>query len=129
MTDPDHRLVHVNLKEIIGDDPTPFEYLDTLDLFVTMGSPMALWSLRYPEAVLDDPIRVAKWFNFWNKDDIISYPLEEVMRNSVVQDYQTNGSFPLGSTPLGHFMYWNDNNVIHPIADALAELWVEHNTV
>src|SRR5699024_5352203 len=72
-------------KQSLGD--TPLEKGDTLSLFYTMGSPMALWSVRYldfgspiciPAPGLVDlyPNIKGEWLNFYDRDDVLAYPLK-----------------------------------------------------
>ena len=73
---------------------------ETLTLFYTMGSPIALWSISYDE--FDRPIEVpaksikerypntGEWINFHDKHDIIAYPLEPLYGSEFVKDQQAN---------------------------------------
>jgi hypothetical protein len=92
-------------------DDTPLERGETLASLYTFGSPIALWSLRYPDfgRPIDVPSpklaghhpavpAVAEWINFYDEDDVISH----------------NG-------------YWTDNDVTKPIAAGLARLWQRAN--
>ncbi len=60
-----------------------------MTLFYTLGSPIALWSLRYrnfgkpiqvPSLKFGNHYRnlVGEWVNFYDKADIIGYPLKEL---------------------------------------------------
>jgi hypothetical protein len=121
-----HPLVHANVQNVIGDSPTPFESLKTLDMFVTMGSPMALWSLRHDK--FDSPIIVDTWYNFLDKDDVIAYPLEPLLTKKVVQDIHVNAGGLISSrTPLSHLHYWEDDEVINKISENLARIWKKWN--
>jgi len=121
-----HPLVHANVQNVIGDNPTPLESLETLDMFVTMGSPMALWSLRYGK--FDSPILVDTWYNFLDKDDVMAYPLEPLLGKSIVQDIHVNaGGLITSRTPLSHLHYWEDDEVIDTIGESLECIWKEWN--
>src|SRR5262245_30953825 len=66
--------MHPTVRAILGD--SPLELGETLTRFVTMGSPISLWSLRYPG--FGRPIRIppgAVWLNLYDPDDVIGYPL------------------------------------------------------
>lgn len=123
-----HRLVHVNVQSVIGKNPSPLENLETLDLFVTMGSPMALWSLRYEK--FDSPIHVDTWYNIFDKDDVLAYPLEPLLGKEIVEDIRINaGGLISSATPLSHLGYWQDDDVIKRIGESLANLWAKYNSV
>lgn len=111
---------------------------ETLTLFFTMGSPISLWSISYDD--FDSPIEVparrikerypnlGKWINFYDRDDIIAYPLEPLYGSEVVEDRQVNaGGLLTGWNPLSHGSYWTDNDVIKPITDELVKTWIEIN--
>ena len=117
---------------------TPLERGETFSLFYTMGSPIALWSLRYPS--FGDPIRFPlrrlavhhpklgpRWVNFYDPDDVIGFPLKPLnarYRAVVTEDRPVNvGSWLTSWTPLSHMGYWNDSNIASEIADGLAEAW------
>jgi hypothetical protein len=115
---------------------------DTLTLFYTMGSPIALWSISYDE--FDRPIEVparrmkerypniGKWVNFYDKDDIIGYPLEPLYGSEFVKDHQVNVGGLLSSwNPLSHNHYWKDQEVIQSIVDGFVSTWldVNHNKI
>lgn len=117
---------------------------DTLAWLYTMGSPLALWSLRYPEARLDRPIDfpperlaalhpslAAEWVNFVSSTDVIAYPLrplgaayEKVVKEDRIGAF---GGLPVSLTPASHPFYWSDPDVVAPIAEALAEGWKRLN--
>ena len=111
---------------------------ETLALFYTMGSPIALWSIGYDE--FDSPIQIpanriksrypsiGEWVNFYDRDDIIAYPLEHFYSREIVKDHQVNvGGLLSGWNPLSHLGYWKDKDVIKPIVDGLVHTWVEIN--
>ncbi len=121
---------------------TPLEKGKTLSLLYTLGSPLALWSLRYPNFGI--PIQVpapelrkywpkikGEWVNFYDKDDVIGYPLKTInasYRKSVTSDKPVNvGGFFKSKTPLSHTEYWTDNDVTKPIARSLARVWRKLN--
>lgn len=123
-------------------DSTPLERGDTLTLLYTLGSPIGLWSLRYPE--FGKPIQFpppalktyypnapAEWVNFYDPDDVIGYPLKGLNNDyfeRVTQDRAVNvGNVVEGWTPLSHLKYWTDKDVIRPVADQLIALWESLN--
>ncbi|MGN4457457.1 chemotaxis protein [Bacillus cereus group sp. MYBK57-1] len=121
---------------------SPLEKGDTLALFYTLGTTLPLWSLRYynfnrpiniPSAKLKDyyPGLIGEWINFYDKDDILGYPLrniDESYANAVTEDKEINvGGLITGWNPLSHHAYFTDQNVIKPIVESLARIWKDIN--
>ncbi|MFZ3576952.1 chemotaxis protein [Virgibacillus sp. DJP39] len=121
---------------------TPIDSDETLALFYTMGSPLALWSMRYPE--FGQPIHVpspglarahpkvtGEWINFYDKDDVLAFPLKGLNKHyqvAVTEDIQVNvGGWPTSWTPLSHSKYNTDLDVITPIVNGLVRTWKEVN--
>jgi hypothetical protein len=117
---------------------TPLEMGETLAFFYTLGSPIALWSLRYsdfgvpitvpsPDLSKHQPDLTGEWVNFYDADDVIGFPLRplnEAYRKVVKKDVPVNvGSFLVSWSPLSHMQYWTDDDVIEPIATSLARAW------
>ena len=121
---------------------TPLEMGETMAFFYTLGSPIALWSLRYdnfgvpiavpaPELAQYYPKVSGEWLNFYDADDVIGYPLctlNDAYRKTVTRDVPVNvGSILVSWTPLSHLEYWTADNVIEPIAESLAKAWKKIN--
>ncbi len=121
---------------------TPLEMGETLAFLYTLGSPIALWSLRYtnfgiPIAVPSPKLEHhhaginGEWINFYDTDDVIGYPLRPLnddYRKMVKKDIAINaGSFWVSWSPLAHMEYWLDDDVIDPIAKSLAKAWKKIN--
>lgn len=121
---------------------TPIEQSETLALFYTMGSPLALWSMRYPD--FGKPIQVpapelstiypnvkGEWINFYDKDDVLAFPLKglnEYYQAVVDKDVEVNvGGWLTSWTPLSHSKYNTDKDVINPIVNGLVQTWKEVN--
>ncbi|GHG88899.1 hypothetical protein [Comamonas sp. JC664] len=118
---------------------SPLERGETLSHFFTLGSPMALWSLRYPHAGLDQPVHVpapelarhhpgvgGQWINFYDDDDVFAWPLQPLSEayRDLVEDRSVRVAGPLFSwTPLVHPFYWSDDGVMRDIAASLAGAW------
>ena len=117
---------------------TPLERGETLSLLYTMGSPIALWSLRFPRFGV--PIRLPTpslarhhpgvtpaWINLYDPDDVIGYPLRPLnsaYRAAVTEDRPIDvGSLFTRWNPLSHQGYWNDGRVADAIAESLASVW------
>jgi hypothetical protein len=133
---PERSLIARNVKKRIGN--TPLERGKTFALFYTLGSPIAMWSLRYPNFGV--PIAVpspelskyypnlkGEWVNFYDEDDVIGYPLKtlnEAYRKAIKADRQINAGGLLSSwNPASHLGYWTDNDVTKPIAQELVRTW------
>jgi hypothetical protein len=129
-------LIAQNVLEHLGD--TPLACGETLSLFYTMGSPIALWSLRYEN--FGRPIEVpsrklrghypklfGEWVNFYDRADVIGYPLKELnadYRREVTSDRRVLAGGPFAFwNPLSHVAYFNDTDVLGPIAEGLAGVW------
>jgi hypothetical protein len=117
---------------------TPLERGETLSLFYTMGSPIALWSLRYPGFGVPVPLpakRLAghhpelrpRWINFYDPDDVIGYPLKPLnaLYDAAVDEDRAvdAGSWLTRWNPLSHTGYWRDGAVADVIGDGVAEVW------
>jgi hypothetical protein len=128
------------VKENIGH--TPLEQGDTLSLFYSAGSPLALWSLRYeqfgkavqvpsPYLVNFYPNLQGEWLNFYDKDDCLAFPLKtlnEDYQKSVTEDIEMNAGGIFSSwNPLSHFGYMDDKNFIVPIVTGLVRTWLTIN--
>lgn len=117
---------------------TPLEDGETLTWLFTMGSPIAIWSLRYKD--FGRPVQVPApklrkrfpqlrcgWANFYDEDDVIGYPLKTLnadYRKAILYDEEVNAGGLLSSwNPLSHNGYWTDNDVTKPIAEHLAQTW------
>lgn len=121
---------------------TPIEQAETLALFYTIGSPLALWSMRFPDFGV--PIHVpspsinkihphiqGEWVNFYDKDDVLAFPLKGLNKHyqtTVTADIVVRaGGWLTGWTPLSHSKYNTDTEVIKPIVDGLIRTWEEVN--
>ncbi len=117
---------------------TPLERGETLSLLYTLGSPIALWSLRYPS--FGDPIRFPhrqlavhhpglepRWLNFYDPDDVIGYPLKPLnarYRAAVSEDRPVNvGTWLTSWNPLSHVGYWDDPKIADAISEGLMASW------
>jgi len=135
---PKKSLIVPDVRRAMGDPPTPLERGETLNLLYTMGSPLALWSLRYRH--FGKPIRVPdhrmklhypelgwEWINFYDADDVIGFPLKGLNKaydKVVTEDREVNvGNVLTSWNPSSHLFYWTDKDVLDPIAAKLIEIW------
>lgn len=136
------KLINEEIFNIIND--TPIERGETFCKFFSLGSPLAIWSLRYKNFGLPISIPSPKfkeyypniegeWINYYDKDDIIGYPLKPLnseYQKAVTHDIEINvGNFLSSWNPASHMGYWNDNDVVYPIARSLARLWLDINKI
>lgn len=134
--DPFKHLISDDVRGLIHD--TPLEKGHTLALLYTLGSPIALWSLRYRE--FGRPINVpsprlrdfhaeieGEWVNYYDQDDVVGYPLKALnghYAQVVTRDAQVNaGNLIQFWNPMSHLGYWTDRDVVEPMAKKLIEVW------
>jgi hypothetical protein len=129
----------------IEETITPLESSKTLVLLYMMGSPLALWSLRYDNyraipfpgskvSTLFPQLR-PKWVNFYDKDDILAYPLRslssghrQLAEQGLLIDTPVNvGNILTSWNPLSHLAYWTSDDITDTIAQDLFEVWRKLN--
>ncbi len=118
-------------EEVQGFQATPMARLESLAHLYTLGSPLALLTLRYPSfgvpiqfPVLRRAPVECEWVNFYDDDDVVAYPLkglsvaygESVTRDEVVDA----GGWLTRWNPFCHVSYWTSRKVTRTIADRLA---------
>jgi pimeloyl-ACP methyl ester carboxylesterase len=128
------------VKKRIGD--SPIERGETLTGFYSLGSPLALWSLRYAD--FERPIHVPSkkqkyhyigidggWINIYDRDDVFGYPLKslnQAYHAAVKEDIEMNiGNWPLSAMPTSHMYYFTTEELVNKIADELALAWKKMN--
>jgi hypothetical protein len=115
-------------------DLSPFERAETLAGFVTFGCNIPLFSFAYDQptpiafpgsALSDEDRRRAAWLNFFDKDDVLGWPLRPLgheYASVVTDDIEISvGNWVTGATPLAHVGYWTDNSFTKPVAAFLSE--------
>lgn len=118
-------------------DASPLTKGETLASFVSLGSPLALWSLRYFN--FNKPIQVPSedfyshypnckggWWNIYDRDDVLGYPLKTLNHaydQAVSEDIEMNiGNLLTNWNPLSHFQYVKDDKIIQFIVQKLIAL-------
>jgi hypothetical protein len=129
-------LVSEPVRDQMGD--TPLERGETFSHFYTLGSPIAIWSLRYtdfgmpiavpsPKLSEHHPRLEGEWVNFYDEDDVCGFPLKTLNRQygeRVKADVTVNvGGLLTSWNPASHLGYWKDKDIVRPIAKALARAW------
>jgi len=94
----------------------------------SLGSPLALYALRYPHLGFDRPIALdgdARWVNALYRPDVIAYPLGPAgpAYAAAVEDWILPLRWwPWYWTPLAHLAYWNDRHLVGRVAAELARV-------
>jgi hypothetical protein len=122
-------------KETQAGNPsgTPTEQLDLLAGVITFGCNLPVFSLAYdpvmaiafPPPTLPAALKpVAKWFNYFDPDDVLGYPLKPLSPSytaAVTEDRAINAGGIFSSwNPLAHSGYWTDNDFTGPVAAQIA---------
>jgi hypothetical protein len=125
-----------------SNDLSPLEKGETLTLFYSIGTTLPLWSLRYqnynkpisiPSPQLEKyyPGLKGEWINFYDRDDLLGYPLKGVSPEydkAVTDDKKVNaGGILVSWNPLSHTAYMADKSVLNPIVDGLIKVWKQIN--
>lgn len=135
VTQRKQRVPHA-VQERRGD--SPLEYGKTLTHMFTLGSPIALWSLRYED--FDRPISVpaptlreyypnlvGKWLNIYDRDDVVAFPLKKLndaYDAVITQDVDLNvGTWTTSWNPLSHVEYWVDKQVLDILVGEIVQVW------
>ena len=134
-----------NGREEVSELPrpeTPLERGDTLSLFCTYGSPIAIWRLRFgddykaidfPGQAVEEhyPNMSPKWLNLYDKSDVLGYPIsklteryEELFDAGYLEDRQTNvGNLFTSWNPMSHRGYLRDDDALEELAGFIADTW------
>ncbi|WP_405156522.1 chemotaxis protein [Paenibacillus sp. FSL K6-0108] len=127
-----------NRTPSIVDVTSALERGDTLTNFYSFGTTLPLWSLRYHD--FSRPIQVpsplagqyfpgleGEWINFYDRDDILGYPLRPIdpaYEAAVNEDVEINSGGVIGSwNPLSHGGYFSNGAMNRRIAQGLARTW------
>ena len=126
------------VKKVIQNNDCPVLRGDTIASFYTMGSPLALWSLRHEN--FGKPVKIpspnlkkgtGNWYNFYDKDDILAYPLKELNEDYSIQiseDIEVKVPGWLWKwNPIAHTKYCFCKKMQEKIADDLLLRWKEIN--
>jgi hypothetical protein len=113
-----------NLQHQEKTHGSPLQRGETLSLFCSLGSPIALWNLQYQNPLFGIPVKTHKWLNFYAKNDVLSYPLSPLgdAYNFVEDIRVTPGNFFTRWNPLSHLSYWGNATVIDRISRELIRM-------
>ncbi|CAM3424899.1 chemotaxis protein [Paenibacillus lupini] len=106
---------------------------ETLTHFYTMGSPLAVWAMRFedlgvPITVPAPPIQgsgIGEWVNFYDTDDVIAYPikpLNALYKKVVTEDMEVKCAGLLSWTPFSHRKYFQTKTTRDRIVMALSAM-------
>jgi hypothetical protein len=123
---------------------TPLERGETLASLYTMGSVIALFTLRFSDDELNRPVIVPDprlgahhpglgggWTNIYDPDDVAASALSNLSEDyakALDDERRTVGPRFLNATPLSHLGYWNDRPIMNSIGQAMAQAWHELST-
>ncbi|MCI5076089.1 hypothetical protein [Oricola sp.] len=102
-----------------------FQKLTTLKAMITTGCniPMFIAGLRPEERVpIDKPTDDFTWDNYYDKDDVLGYPLEALSEDygKLVTDHAIRvGNLFTGWNPFSHNEYWKSRTIRNALADQL----------
>lgn len=107
--------------------PITLELVSRIKCLYTMGSPLALWSLRYPNGGIPLDLREADWYNLYYSSDIIASPLKLINQHYNCIPSLEDVKIPsrkvfTGWNPMSHNSYWSEAFVINHIVDTLKHL-------
>jgi hypothetical protein len=122
-----------DMQKLKNPDLSPFERMNYVTGIVTFGCNIPFFTfayrkivpIRFPHPRLPAALKAkAKWFNFYDPDDVLGYPLKAICEayNDVVDDdIAINVGGILASwNPMSHCEYWTDNDLTRPVASFIA---------
>lgn len=101
------------------------EVIKRIKTLVTMGSPLAVWSLKYPNG--GSPISLpegARWLNLYSKSDIVSFPIKSINSRyescSYIEDVEIKvGNLLTSWNPSCHTKYWESERVAEILVESM----------
>ena len=131
--------LHDTQKEESVKNSRKWNFEDKFNLvgLITMGSPLALWLLRYNnfgkainfplKTTLPQYHKVCRWKNYYDKDDILAYPLkclnDTYGRLACLEDIEVNaGNILTEWNPLSHNGYFGEDVIRKEIAEYLFQI-------
>lgn len=117
---------------------TDFQKMKTMGGFVTFGCNIPLFTFAYPAekvfpisfpgtSLPKEKQLTPWWLNYYDKDDILGYPLKEIGPNynklsKQLEERPINAGNAFTSwNPLSHNGYWKDDDIYRPVARFLAK--------
>ncbi len=122
-----------DMQQSANTGVSDFESMGHLAGFVTFGCNIPLFTFAYRNVVpiafpgskvSDEVKRKAKWFNYYDPDDVLGYPLKPInaaYRGVVNKDIPINVGGVFSSwNPMSHTKYWTDNDFTKPVSKFIA---------
>jgi hypothetical protein len=103
-------------------DKAAFRKLNNLENLVTTGCNIPLFiSGLDNRTCFEAPNDSFAWDNFYDADDVLGWPLRELGESyQMINDHHVNvGNILTSWNPLSHMEYWEDKDVINPLAEIL----------
>lgn len=108
---------------------------ETLAGFITFGSNIPLFTLgleqvtsfAFPPPKLPKALKgVAQWNNYFDRDDVLGYPLREISpsyASAVTADLELSvGGFLEQWNPAAHTAYWDDSGFVRLVARQIVDV-------
>ena len=121
-----------------GPGRDPLTRCETLAGLITFGSNIPLFTLGLDQVkpiifpplgnALPAPVRaVARWMNYFDRDDVLGYPLREI-NSAYAATVHEDVALQVGSlwsswNPASHTAYWSDERFIDRVAAQVAEVY------
>ncbi|HAR64604.1 MAG TPA: hypothetical protein DCR55_00090 [Lentisphaeria bacterium] len=106
------------------DDSKPFLRLRSLKQFTTIGCNIPIFVGGLADRECFKPIDGMRWDNYYDPDDVLGWPLRQLGQSyEFVHDHPVNAGGSLTNWNLwSHGGYWDDRDVICPLARRIREL-------
>ena len=134
---------YIKEMQSVDSERSNFETMKTLAGFITFGSPQGIYSLGSLNSELGQSCKItgtalpadlakrSRWYNFYDKDDVVAYPLKGLSDDfaaNVDGDFEINvGSAATSWNPACHTGYWEDKDFYKPVAEFIGELRAPHS--
>jgi len=134
---------YIKAMQASDSEMSNFETMKTLAGYVTFGNPQGIYTMNGLNSELGhcckitgsalpaDLAKRSRWYNFYDKDDIVAYPLKglsDEFNANVDADYEINvGSAATSWNPACHTGYWEDKDFYKPVAEFIGELRAPHS--
>lgn len=102
-----------------------FRRLRTLRHLVTTGCNIPIFTAALRERKnFEPPHPQFRWDNYYDPDDVLGWPLQQLDTSyNMVHDHPVNtGGLLTAWNPASHTAYWDDNDVLSPLAASIKQL-------
>lgn len=135
------RILYDYIRDAQQQGNNDYEDMSWLAGFLTFGCNLPLFqfaedqpeTISFPGKNVPASMRShAKWLNFYDKHDILAFPLRQIeaYKDLVHKDIALNvGAVYSSWNPISHTEYWTDNDFTHAVADYLGELLTQAKRV